>query len=338
MKNTLNEYKLFNDCVIHCMGKPEKLDDVTSVAAPLSSDNIILNSEMVELVPTPPSSASSFMSLSMSSSIADQSIRSALDVLKFKSSSLTVYLKAIGTLFDIINKILSNPNETKYRRLRSDNDAFQTRLGAISGSEHVLRVVGFELSTRQREKCSEWVLTPSKDAWSNLMKHRKTIKEELKITKEEKIWSLPKMGSMPGTDLPDFETPEFELMMNRMVLNPPQTTSYVQASPEFQQQVASAPSEQGDDMNMLARNPCMMQQLMPMVQQLKENYDMGMDAMDQTMTFADQIRGGYDSVSGFVSKVSGKDKYVCESSDYNSVMAEKELIAEAISLSLKESS
>jgi hypothetical protein len=70
---------------------------------------------------------------------------------------------AVGILLKIVANVGMHPMEEKYRRLSRTNAAFSKKVGSLAGGSNCMMALGFSLEG------DEWVLTPSAQAWENLM-------------------------------------------------------------------------------------------------------------------------------------------------------------------------
>ena len=93
---------------------------------------------------------------------------------------------AIGSLKDqipdhtccspqIIDNIVQNPLEAKYRSIKRSNKGFASRVGAVPGGDDCMRALGFVASASGEE----WVLHPSATAWPVLQAGRAKVQAAL---------------------------------------------------------------------------------------------------------------------------------------------------------------
>jgi len=65
-------------------------------------------------------------------------------VIAKKKEKLLEFKECIDLLFKLLNNIKTNPNEEKYRRLRSDNKTFLKKVSVIDGYQLLLQYIGFQ--------------------------------------------------------------------------------------------------------------------------------------------------------------------------------------------------
>ena len=70
---------------------------------------------------------------------------------------------AVGLLLKVAMNIINNPSEDKYRRLGSTNATFIKKLGSVKGGVSCMEGLGFRLQG------TDWMLTPSPEAWEALI-------------------------------------------------------------------------------------------------------------------------------------------------------------------------
>jgi len=63
------------------------------------------------------------------------------------------YKTAFGILTKLLNNILENPNEPKFRVVKKSNLAISTKLLNIPEMIEVLEILGYELGTGEKENC-----------------------------------------------------------------------------------------------------------------------------------------------------------------------------------------
>jgi len=144
-KKAVEEFKLEDDCVLHCMGKPEGYPESASQATAAGNarttggasagSSVTINPSSIG--PTPPD--------------AGNPVLAAFDKLRSSNSPQT-YLIAVTTLEKILSNIIANPMEEKYRKMRKGNAAFQKRLGGLVGGEDAMKAAGFSFETENDEE------------------------------------------------------------------------------------------------------------------------------------------------------------------------------------------
>lgn len=231
--NNLSEYKLEEDCVLHCMGKPladgEQLPDVT--APSLSA-------------PTIPESAPTSTSAPVSH------LHSVLANCEMKRSvDNTTWNTALSTLQKMLDRVISNPNEEKYRKVKKQNAAFQKRIGGLTGSDELMTAAGFVSDIIEGE--AYYFIKPSVEAWPKLLEAQENISAAV---------SSPVQQLQPSTFVPpssSFGAPtnptgNIDSMAMNMLQNP-QALQGMLSNPMIQQQMMNDPR--------IANNPMMRQSL-----------------------------------------------------------------------------
>ena len=156
-KSAVEEYKLEQDSVIHCMGKPVK---AIEVSAPITSTATGGSSVTV--------TDRAVAGLGGITTPSPATLAIALTTLRTSNSS-AVHLTAVQTLEKILSNIVNNPLEEKYRKVKRGNAAFNKRLGGISGGEAAMLAVGFSTETIDGEPY--YVMHPRPEAWPMLVQH-----------------------------------------------------------------------------------------------------------------------------------------------------------------------
>jgi hypothetical protein len=94
----------------------------------------------------------------------------------------TAALAAITLLCKVCANIINNPMQDKYRKLPNNSKAYQSKLGYLSNSSHMMTALGFELIGE------EWQLVPSADKWNVLLAcqfHLERFKDKLTSTRND---------------------------------------------------------------------------------------------------------------------------------------------------------
>jgi hypothetical protein len=71
--------------------------------------------------------------------------------------------EAVILLLKIITKIIENPMDEKFRKLKASNPTFNTKITNIPGGSDCMRAIGFQLIGEY------WVLEPTMEAWNVLL-------------------------------------------------------------------------------------------------------------------------------------------------------------------------
>lgn len=253
------EYKLEDDSVLHCMGKP--VEDSNNNSASGSSASTTAAVPDTTTVPNrtvvPPLSTSTAASSSASSSAAATSssasdpLSKSLARLK-QNNPLSVYVTAVGTLEKVLTNISGNPMEEKYRKVKKHNAAFGKRLGKLVGGHDCMLASGFVVEHQSGASGTEEVyqLHASAEKWSALLqvKARITVESSKAKAEQERARQQPSPGfgggsAMPNTNpstaggmggmggmgaaggmgmggMPNMNDPNMQNMMSQMMNNP----------------------------------------------------------------------------------------------------------------------
>ena len=214
--NVVEEFKLEDECVVHVMGKAVASTPAAPPAVPAAA------AVAGASVTIPTNTASS-------SSSSAPPLQQALTALKLNPPP--TYKTALSTASKLLNNIISNPMEEKYRSIKKSNAAFNKRLGGVQGGEALLLAAGFELED------GVFVLKPSEEAWPKLVEAGTVIGNALKEAEASSNVSAPaagtgfgaagsgvppmgapNMGSMPG--LGGIGGPGMQAAMQNMLSNP----------------------------------------------------------------------------------------------------------------------
>ena len=71
--------------------------------------------------------------------------------------------EAVILLLKIITKIIENPMDEKFRKLKTSNPTFNTKITNIPGGSDCMRAIGFQLIGEY------WILEPTMEAWNVLL-------------------------------------------------------------------------------------------------------------------------------------------------------------------------
>ncbi|CAM9271289.1 unnamed protein product, partial [Ectocarpus fasciculatus] len=88
---------------------------------------------------------------------------------KLLTNAEAVVQNAVGLLLKILNNIVSHPMEEKYRKIKSSNAAFASKVHTTPGGAECMRGAGFA------EESGEWVLRPSPRGWDQLVACRNKL-------------------------------------------------------------------------------------------------------------------------------------------------------------------
>jgi hypothetical protein len=84
-------------------------------------------------------------------------------------NEVEIVQNAISVLIKVASNIVNNPMEQKYRQVPSKNATFHKKVGSPAGGNECMKGLGFMLES------DNWVLTPTADAWENLIACREKL-------------------------------------------------------------------------------------------------------------------------------------------------------------------
>ena len=292
----MEEFKLEEGSVIHCMGKPVETPIASAANASTNSNTATTAGSTV----TPPAASASAAPAPASSATATASTPSSLSsaLLKIKNSHPpTEYKTAINTLLKILSNVINNPMEEKYRKIKKTNAAFHKRIGRLNGANDAILAIGFVVQGE------EYVLTPSPEAWPKLVEAKSVLDKAVVDHDNQQLQQQQQQGAfgsgtgtgsnmdmgfgglgtgapsmnMPGSGMPGMNFPNMPNMppmpagfdpsailsnpqMLQSILQNPMTQQMLQNHPQF----ANNPMMQ-QQMRMLMDNPQMMEQMSRMM-------------------------------------------------------------------------
>ena len=192
--SVVEEYKLDNECVLHCMGEPEEV--VTAEPVVPASVNATTAGSSVSIPSAPAGTDTTMTALTDDLTTAINELRA--------SNSPSAYLTAITTLDNLLKNIIANPMEEKYRRVKRSNAAFAKRLGGVAGGDAAIKAAGFAAENQNGDET--YVMHASADAWPKLMAAKTTIANAVAQAKAEaatpsspeNVFGGGAPGAMPG--------------------------------------------------------------------------------------------------------------------------------------------
>jgi len=329
--NVVDEFKLEEGCVIHCMGKPtESAPHAAATTSPAGPTVTMTSSTFL-----PPAAG------------GGDPLQTALTTLR-SSNSAAVFAAAVSTLDKVLANITSHPLEEKYRKLKRENAAFQRRLGGLRGGHDAMLAVGFTVVSTDGDE--SYVIQPSPEAWPKLVSAQAVISQAVRdsqsaagvsappvSTARSPMMGMPGMGSgIPGMP-PGGLTPEMHAAAAQMMSDPHALQGMLQ-NPMVQNMIRNDPRFANNPMlqqsiEQLANNPEMMSQMSQMMNDPAMRSRMqammggtggmpGGGIMPPTQPSAQQVR-------------QQRTDTAVEMSDQE--MTEEEMLQEAIQRSLRES-
>lgn len=280
--NVVDEFKLEDGSVIHCMGKPvEGNGPVTSTAPVVATASTGpaaaagRNVESSPAVPIPPPLENALARMKSNHSVAE-------------------YKAALDTLTKLLSNVIQHPMEEKYRKVKKSNPVFHKRLGRLTGATETLSAIGFcsvvgggggDAANDDGEEY--YVLTPSPDAWPKLLQSKETIDQAVRNHEVEQQQQQQRQTQNSGNPS-SFLGNSFQSGMNPMnfqsgmgaagvdpsvmsnILSNPNALRDLLQNPALQQMMQNHPYFANnpmmmEQMRMLANNPQMMDQISRMM-------------------------------------------------------------------------
>ena len=169
-KKVVTEYKIEDGSVLHCMGKPQdNTAPATAAASSMTNAAPVAPASSLPSVNLIPPSAAAAMP-----SVAGDPLTLALRTLR-ASNAPQVYKTAVETLEKLLAKIIENPMEAKYRRVKKENPGFQRRLGGLLGGDAAMKGVGFNVETDETGQ-PVYQMQASAEAWPKLLEAQTAIR------------------------------------------------------------------------------------------------------------------------------------------------------------------
>ncbi|CAJ1947889.1 unnamed protein product [Cylindrotheca closterium] len=274
-QDVVQEYKLEQDCVLHCMGKPSSdasVDFTATPAAAVSAPSVSMAAAASSAAPPAP---------------AADPLQAALNLLRTNAASSQVYTTAVSTLNKVLENIISNPMEEKYRKVKVHNAAFGKRLGNLVGGRQAMLAVGFTQTTDEAGT-QIYLLPASPEAWPALQQAKANVEAAVVAAKRVSdaaaatpsnnanpfgmaapggaaggfgaAGGMPGLGAMPpgGMNNPMAQAAARNLMSN------PQAMQQMLQNPMVQQMIQNDPNippHVRQTFQTLASNPAMMNQM-----------------------------------------------------------------------------
>lgn len=346
------EYKLEEDSVLHCMGKPVEDSNTASATSPVAAPAVpdtttVPNRTVVPPLSTTTAAPSAAGSMPrMAPTAPADPLTKALARLK-QNNPLSVYSTAVGTLEKILTNIANNPMEEKYRRVKKNNAAFGKRLGKLVGGHDCMLATGFVVEHQSGEEVYQ--LHASAEKWNALLQAKAAVSQALAGAKvEQEQARRPPMagfGAAPSNPMaagmggggfapPNMNDPNMQNMMSQMMSNPEALQQALQ-NPMVQEMMRNDPNVSPmmrQYMETMANNPAMLQQLSQRMQD---------PAVRAQLQRAMQQQGGMPGMGGMPSGASQQPASSQQparppppQNDHG--QTEEEMIAEAIRRSLQD--
>lgn len=275
--NVIEEFKLEDRSVIHCMGKPNPPSVDVDASVNVAATSATTNSGSTVI---PPAASASASASAPSIAVSSNPLKSSLQQMKISHPGID-YKIGLTTLSKLLQNVIQNPMEQKYRKVKKTNAAFEKKLGRLNGANEAILAIGFQTVGE------EYVLTPSPEAWPALLESKATLDQAVRDYEAQQSRPMPAatgdmgFGGMPnfgmgmgaGAGMPGMGgmnmPPGMEQAMSSMLsdpqalqnmLNDPMVQNMMQNHPQF----ANNPMAQ-QQMRTLANNPQMLQQMSQMM-------------------------------------------------------------------------
>ena len=247
----LTDYKLEDDCVLHCLGKPSaSVETISSSTVNASSSN------KVSTVSSDNGSTSE--SLDFQSILSSGEMRNSVDNQTWNT--------ALTTLSKLLNNIISNPNEEKYRKVKKGNATFNKKIGGLTGCRQLMTAVGFVEEVIDGE--AYYLIRPSAEAWPKLLQAFDSVKTALSKTTIQAT-SAPPTSPVGLSGFSPSNSGMNQAAMN--LLQNPNALQTMMSNPMVQQAMMNDPRIANNPMmrqrfEQISRDPAALQQLSRMMQ------------------------------------------------------------------------
>jgi len=241
-KMAVEEFKLSEDCVLHCMGKPVAGASASSteaatppIAAAAAGSSVTIPAASAAAVPT--------------ASAPANTLQAAFAKLK-SSNSAQVYMTGVTTLDKILSNIINHPMEEKYRKVKKHNAAFQKRLGGLVGGDDAMMAAGFTTETESDSGEEIYMMQASAEKWPALVAAKATTEQAARQAKaamgapaphpplQPMTGGMPNFGGFPGfgggaAGMPDMGSPQMQQAAAAMMQDPQAIQAMLQVNFEI---------------------------------------------------------------------------------------------------------
>uniref|UniRef100_A0A7S2JSB3 Ubiquitin-like domain-containing protein n=1 Tax=Leptocylindrus danicus TaxID=163516 RepID=A0A7S2JSB3_9STRA len=263
-ENVVSDFKLEEDSVLHCMGKP--LSSTSTASAADDATDAATN-------PTPSSSSTTKSTPSdcTNESSTSTNFSTVIQSGEMKRSvDATTFQTALSTLLKLVNNVISHPNEEKYRKVKQSNGAFQRRLGGLTGAKELMFSAGFVEETVEGDGLV-YLMKPSAEAWPKLLQTQSALQAATTTasstsTSTATSTSLPFMPPPQPSAFPNNPNPA--AMQNAMnMLQDPNALQSMLSNPMMQQALLNDPRIANDpmmrqSMETFMRDPAMLSRML----------------------------------------------------------------------------
>ena len=283
--NVVEDFKIEDGCVLHCMGKPAAITTSASNAAAAVSSAAIHSAGSVV---TPPVSASTAVPTVVPTATAATTTTSnnahplkiSLQAMKNNHTNAE-YTTALNTISKLLSNIMNNPMEEKYRNVKRTNAAFTKRLGRLHHSHEAMTSIGFVTTSTTDNNQDGYALVPNADAWPKLTACKQIIDNELILNQQRNAASTSTPTTATNPTIPDLGfggipnmgmgmPPPGTSQMMESVLSNPQALSSMMSDPTIQNMILNDPRMANNpmmqnSMRSMLNNPNMVQQMSQMM-------------------------------------------------------------------------
>lgn len=295
-KNAVEEFKLEEGTVLHCMGKPE---GATAAVAPPAAAIASTAGSSISSTTIPQTNAAPAPSSS-------NPLQAAFATMRSGNPPLT-YVTAVTTLEKILTNIIANPMEEKYRSVKKQNAAFQKRLGGVTGGDAAMKAAGFIIDTKDGEEV--YLMQASAEKWPELVAAKTAVEAAVREAKAAAsapppaVGGMPNFGGMPGMDgmggmsgmggmggMPGMG-PDMQAAAQRMMQDPAMLQNMLQ-NPMVQNMIRNDPRFANNPMmRQMLENPAVLQQVSHMMRDPQMQQQMQqMQAMMQDPQMRSQVQ------------------------------------------------
>mmetsp|Transcript_52493 Transcript_52493/g.127103 ORF Transcript_52493/g.127103 Transcript_52493/m.127103 type:complete len:475 (-) Transcript_52493:2173-3597(-) len=187
--SAIEEYRLEQDSVLHCMGPVEETATSKEAAATTTTNTTTTAVKTNASGPAPSAAAPAVSSATSaaaasaappvrpavattSTSTSGDPLTVALDAMRTQNTPST-YQTAVETLLKVLSNITDKPHEEKYRKVKRSNAAFSKRLGSVTGGHDAMAAVGFSVIKDGEEEF--YTLNASAEAWEKLLSSKSQV-------------------------------------------------------------------------------------------------------------------------------------------------------------------
>mmetsp|Transcript_52491 Transcript_52491/g.127094 ORF Transcript_52491/g.127094 Transcript_52491/m.127094 type:complete len:470 (-) Transcript_52491:2169-3578(-) len=300
--SAIEEYRLENDSVLHCMGPVEDTAKAKEEATTTTTTTTTTTATTTVPAPAPSAPAPAVSSAAAaaappvrpavattSTSTSGDPLTVALDVMRTQNTPST-YQTAVETLLKVLSNITDKPHEEKYRKVKRSNAAFSKRLGSVTGGHDAMAAVGFSVIKDGEEEF--YTLQASAEAWEKLLSSKSQVQravDQVRTTSTANT-SIPAAGIASSSGLggagggfPGMGAAGLNAnnpMMNSMMNSPEAQSAMMEmmSNPQTLRAALQNPMVQ----NMLQNDPSVPPQMRQHMEQLTNNPQM-LDMMAQSM-------------------------------------------------------